>query len=74
MEKTEEEALQRAERFLKLGFVVYAIRRPTGEVFMDEAQITQRFGKASPDSNQGVARTTVTGASIAHSRGPIRPG
>ena len=50
MEKTEEEALQRAERFLKLGFVVYAIRRPTGEVFMDEGQIAQRFRKASPDT------------------------
>ncbi len=45
MEKTEEEALQRAERFLKLGFVVYEIRSPGGAIFMDEAQIRQRFGR-----------------------------
>ncbi len=39
-ESNEEEAVQRAERFVKLGFVVYAIKDPKGEVFMDEAQIT----------------------------------
>lgn len=45
MEKTEEEAVQRVQRFLKLGFVVHEIRAPKGSVFMDEAQITGRFGK-----------------------------
>ena len=44
-EKTEAEALERAHRFLKLGFVVYQIRDAKGAVFMDEAQIAQRFGK-----------------------------
>jgi hypothetical protein len=39
IESSEEEALQRAERFHKLGFVVYAIKDPKGVVFMDEAQI-----------------------------------
>lgn len=45
-EKTEEEALQRAERFLKLGFVVYAIKDPKGAMFMDEAQIRRHFERA----------------------------
>jgi hypothetical protein len=44
VEKTEAEAVERARRFLKLGFVVYEIRDDKGAVFMDEAQITQRFG------------------------------
>jgi hypothetical protein len=43
MESSEEAALQRADRFLKLGFVVYAIRSPMGAVFMDEAQIAGHF-------------------------------
>jgi hypothetical protein len=43
MESSEEDALQRADRFLKLGFVVYAIRNPKGAVFMDEAQIADHF-------------------------------
>jgi hypothetical protein len=36
VEKTEAEALERARRFLKLGFVVYQIRDAKGAVFMDE--------------------------------------
>jgi hypothetical protein len=43
-ETTQEGALERAERFLKLGFVVYAIRDPKGDIFMDEARLTERFG------------------------------
>lgn len=41
VESSEEEALQRAERFLKLGFVVHEIKDPKGAVFMDAAQITE---------------------------------
>lgn len=44
-EPTQDEALQRTERFLKLGFVVYAIRDPRGAIFMDEVQIAEHFGK-----------------------------
>ena len=44
-EPTEDEALLRTERFLKLGFIVYAIRDPRGAIFMDEAQIAEHFGK-----------------------------
>jgi len=43
VEKTQAEALDRARRFLRLGFVVYQIRDAKGLVFMDEAQITQLF-------------------------------
>lgn len=45
IESSEEDALQRAERFLKLGFVVHAIKNPKGAVFMDEAQITGHFAE-----------------------------
>lgn len=41
VEKTQAEALERARRFLRLGFVVYQIRDAKGLVFMDEAQITE---------------------------------
>ncbi len=60
-EKTEEEALQRAERFLKLGFVVYEIRDPKGLVFMDEAAISKRFKPAPrPGSGPGQKPTATT--------------
>ena len=36
-EATEAEALERAQRFLRLGFVVYVIRDPQGTMVMDEA-------------------------------------
>jgi len=32
-------AMERAQHFLKLGFIVYAIRDPAGALFMDEEQI-----------------------------------
>src|SRR6185437_15542628 len=44
----EEDALLRAERFLKLGFVVYAINDPKGAVFMNEAQISEHFAARAP--------------------------
>jgi hypothetical protein len=44
VEKREAQAMERAHRFLNLGFVVYQIRDAKGAVFIDEAQITQRFG------------------------------
>jgi hypothetical protein len=43
MEETEAQAVERAQRFLKLGFVVYEIRNPEGALFMDEAQIARRL-------------------------------
>jgi hypothetical protein len=52
-EPTQDEALLRTERFLKLGFVVYAIRDPRGAIFMDEAQITEQFGKFAVNQSAG---------------------
>jgi hypothetical protein len=48
IEETEAEALQRAQRYLKLGFVVYEIRDPKGLVVHDEAAINKRFKPAPP--------------------------
>lgn len=72
MEKTEEEAVQRVQRFLKLGFVVHEIKAPDGSVFMDEAQITGRFGKGSADTDQSAVGLAAEETLIANGRGPIR--
>lgn len=42
--QTEAGALDRAQHFLRLGCVVHAIRNPDGAIYMDEAQISARFG------------------------------
>jgi len=55
---TEHAAVERAAHFLKLGFVVHAIKDPTGTVFMDRGQITQRFG-ASEDRPRARTREHV---------------
>jgi hypothetical protein len=73
MEKTAAAAMDRAERFLDLGFVVYEIRDPNGGVMMDEAQIAQRFGRALPDRDQPAARPTVVEDFFANRRGPTGP-
>jgi hypothetical protein len=58
IESNEGEALQRAGRFLKLGFVVYEIRDTKGLVFMDEAAISKRFKPAPrPESPSEQAPT-----------------
>ena len=44
---TEAGAMERAHRFLNLGFVVYEIRDAEGAVFLDEAQTLERFGKTA---------------------------
>ena len=43
VESNEGEALQRAERFLKLGFVVHEIRDQNGLVVHDAAAISKRY-------------------------------
>ncbi len=40
--QSEAEAVERSMHFLKLGFVVHAIRRPDGTIFMDEGQLSAR--------------------------------
>jgi len=52
VESNEAEALQRAERFLKLGFVVHEIRDATDRLFMDEAAIREHFKPAPPPPEQ----------------------
>jgi hypothetical protein len=52
---TEQAAVERAVHFLKLGFVVHAIKDPTGAVFMDQGQISQRYG-TSDERPRGRAR------------------
>ena len=53
IESNEGEALVRADRFHKLGFVVYEIRDPKGVVVHDEGALRRRFAPApaakSPD-------------------------
>jgi hypothetical protein len=43
-ERYESTALDRARHMLRLGFVVYEIRQPSGLVFLEEAGILQRLG------------------------------
>jgi hypothetical protein len=67
VESNEAEALQRAERFLKLGFVVYEIRDATGRLFMDEAAVGQRFKPASPPPEQNATAAMA----MPSGRGPV---
>ena len=61
MESNEGEALQRAERFLKLGFVVYEIRDPKGAVAHDEAAIRRRFKPAPAPAEAPTTPTKIVG-------------
>jgi hypothetical protein len=45
---TEAGALEQAQRFIKLGFFVYAIRDPSGAVYMGEEEIVTRFAAVRP--------------------------
>jgi hypothetical protein len=47
-QKTEAEATDCAKRFLRLGFVVYSIRDPSGTEVMDETAIATRFKPELP--------------------------
>jgi hypothetical protein len=42
VEKSQSAALDRARHLLRLGFVVYEIREPSGSLLMDEAEIAKR--------------------------------
>lgn len=44
LEKFEAGALERARHILRMGFIVYEIRQPSGAVFLEEAGLRQRFG------------------------------
>jgi hypothetical protein len=44
VEKFESAALDRARHMLRMGFIVYEIRGPTGALFLEEAGIKLRLG------------------------------
>lgn len=48
--QSEASALERAAHFVKLGFVVHAIKDPSGAVAMDAASIASRFGAADAEA------------------------
>jgi hypothetical protein len=61
-------ALERAAHFVKLGFVVHAIKDPTGTIVMNAGEIVRRFSPAedkAPD-NGSAAVNTATAEQSAH--------
>jgi hypothetical protein len=44
LEKFEASALSFARHMLKMGFIVYEIRNPSGSVFLEELGIKERLG------------------------------
>jgi len=44
VERYEAGALDRARHLLRMGFIVYEIREPSGAVFLEEPGIKQRLG------------------------------
>ncbi|HWE71863.1 MAG TPA: hypothetical protein VG328_01775 [Stellaceae bacterium] len=45
-EKLEHAALDRARHMLRMGFVVYEIRRPSGEVYLEGDALRERLSEA----------------------------
>jgi hypothetical protein len=41
---TQSAALDRAKQMLRMNFIVYQIREPSGAVFLEEAEIMERLG------------------------------
>lgn len=54
--QTEAAALERAAHFVKLGFVVHAIKNPSGAVVMDARAIDARFAPQDAPSRAGSDR------------------
>jgi hypothetical protein len=44
LERLESGALERARHILRMGFVVYEIRKPSGSVYLEEADLRERLG------------------------------
>ena len=49
-EKLKSAALDRARHMLRMGFVVYEIREPSGSTFLDEAGIREQLAANAPAS------------------------
>jgi hypothetical protein len=47
LEKFEAGALDRARHILRMGFIVYEIRQPSGSVYLEEAGVLERLGSAA---------------------------
>jgi hypothetical protein len=47
-EKLKSAALDRARHMLRMGFVVYEIRDPSGSIFLDEAGIREQLSANAP--------------------------
>lgn len=45
LEKTEQGALDRTRHMLRMGFIVYEIRQPSGSVYLEEAGLRERFAE-----------------------------
>ena len=43
LEKSESGALERARHLLRMGFIVYEIRQPSGSVFLEETGLRERL-------------------------------
>ena len=49
VEKTKSDALDRARHMLRIGFVVYEIRDPTGAVFLDEPTLVEKLNEVAAE-------------------------
>ena len=48
VEKLQSAALDRARHMLRMGFIVYEIREPSGAIYLDEAAIRDQLGETTP--------------------------
>ncbi|HWE73754.1 MAG TPA: hypothetical protein VG328_11390 [Stellaceae bacterium] len=48
LEKSKDAALDRARHMLRMGFIVYEVREPSGVLLLDEPAIRAQLGKAAP--------------------------
>ncbi len=44
LERYEQGALDRARHMLRMGFIVYEIRQPSGSLYLEDAGLLQRLG------------------------------
>src|SRR6185437_6771283 len=60
--QSESSALERAAHFVKLGFIVHAIKDPTGAVVMNAAEIAARFGAVEAPKPRRMPETVAQSA------------
>jgi hypothetical protein len=52
-EKLKSAAIDRARHMLRMGFVVYEIREPSGALFLDETGINEQLGANATQADRG---------------------